>query len=453
MKKNCAIPLVCLVFIAACANKEAAKVNGKVIYESEIAEREKQVDAGLLKQLGKNAVKKSLLDGLIEQQLLLSAIHDSGFEETPGVFEQWPSLKREMSLKYFLNEYLPKKTPLSRSRLKAEYEKKKEMFKSEGQVRARHILVRTGKGNHTDAEAQKLIRSVLGMIKNDGSNFGELAQKYSECPSAKDSGDLGYFDRGQMVQEFEDAAYAMKKGDFTREPVKTVFGYHLIYVEDIKPPTYAPIDDVKSYLSSDMNVADLIAEYGISVYPEALKNATASTAVGAVDKLKVSYTYGEFLAELNSMVGKANAGILLKSEQDAVKAVRELLMGKVLEDKSERMKMSDDADYTRFIGTVYNDYIIREYLNAVVLKHVIVSDADVASVYADPRMKKNLEKQYGTEYRDNPAFRRIKDRDEVLPGIRQQLMNEKKGEAYSKYIASLKAKYPVEILMTFEEKK
>ncbi len=453
MKKNFVIVYICIIAATACAKEEAAKVNGTVIFASEITERVKKVDAKLVKQLGESAVKKSLLDGLIEQQLLLCAIRDAGFEKKPGVLDQWPSLKREMSLKYFLNEYLPGKSPAGKSRLKAEYEKKKEMFKSVGQVRARHILIRTGEHNHADAEAQKLIGSILGSIKSDGSNFGELAQKYSECPSAKESGDLGYFDRGQMVQPFEDAAYAMKKGEYTREPVKTIFGYHLIYIDDVKEPTYASLDDVKSYLQNNLDIADLTAEYGISVDPEALKNPKMSNQVGAIDKLKLSYTYSEFLSELNTMVGKQTVSVLTKNGPDTMKAVRELLMGKVLEDKSRVMKMYDEAEYKHFIGTVYNDFITREYLDTVVLRNISVSDAEVAALYADPQIKKSLEKKFGMEYRDNPAFRQKIDRKEVLPGIRQKLINEEKNDVYAKHIASLKKKYPVEIFMKFEEKK
>ncbi|HIH89305.1 TPA: peptidylprolyl isomerase [Candidatus Bathyarchaeota archaeon] len=83
-------------------------------------------------------------------------------------------------------------------------------------VRASHILV----------EKQSQALKVLEELKA-GADFKELAKKYSTCPSGKKGGDLGQFGRGQMVREFEQAAFALKTGQVS-EPVKTQFGYHLI---------------------------------------------------------------------------------------------------------------------------------------------------------------------------------------------------------------------------------
>jgi len=63
---------------------------------------------------------------------------------------------------------------------------------------------------------------------NKGESFAKTAEKYSECPSRKRGGDLGLFGRGQMVKEFQEAAFALKPGETTKELVKTQFGYHII---------------------------------------------------------------------------------------------------------------------------------------------------------------------------------------------------------------------------------
>ena len=83
-------------------------------------------------------------------------------------------------------------------------------------IRASHILV--------DKQSQAL--QVLEELKA-GRGFEELARKYSTCPSAKRGGDLGFFGRGQMVKEFERAAFALRVGEVS-SPVKTQFGYHII---------------------------------------------------------------------------------------------------------------------------------------------------------------------------------------------------------------------------------
>lgn len=89
-------------------------------------------------------------------------------------------------------------------------------------VRASHILVDTKE----DADA---IREAI----ENGQGFVTMAKRYSKCPSGQQGGDLGYFERGQMVKEFEDAAFSLPVGKVSK-PVHTQFGWHLIKVLDKK---------------------------------------------------------------------------------------------------------------------------------------------------------------------------------------------------------------------------
>ena len=93
------------------------------------------------------------------------------------------------------------------------------------EVQALHILV------NTEDEANQIREEILaGQTKNEVFyNFMNAAKKYSKCPSGKDGGILGYFGRGDMVKPFEEAAFNLPNGQVS-EPVKTQFGYHLIYV-------------------------------------------------------------------------------------------------------------------------------------------------------------------------------------------------------------------------------
>ena len=85
-----------------------------------------------------------------------------------------------------------------------------------GQVRTSHILV------DKHSQAQALISRI-----NDGEDFAKIAREYSTCPSKKKGGDLGFFEKGKMVPEFERAVRSLKVGEIS-EPVKTQFGWHLI---------------------------------------------------------------------------------------------------------------------------------------------------------------------------------------------------------------------------------
>lgn len=90
------------------------------------------------------------------------------------------------------------------------------------QVKASHILVKKR------SQAEKILEEL-----KKGASFAKLAQKYSECPSKKQGGDLGWFGRGKMVPGFEKAAFSLKKGELS-DIVKTQFGYHIIKMNDTR---------------------------------------------------------------------------------------------------------------------------------------------------------------------------------------------------------------------------
>lgn len=90
------------------------------------------------------------------------------------------------------------------------------------QVRASHLLVTT------EEEALKLREEILG-----GKNFADVAAAVSNCPSSANGGDLGFFSRGMMVPEFDEAAFTLKVGELS-EPIQTQFGWHLLIVTDQK---------------------------------------------------------------------------------------------------------------------------------------------------------------------------------------------------------------------------
>jgi len=105
---------------------------------------------------------------------------------------------------------------------------------------ARHILVKT------EEEAKKIIEALKG-LKGEAlkKKFIELAKSKSTGPSGPQGGDLGTFTKGQMVPEFSKAVWALKPGEITTAPVKTQFGYHVIYLEDKKEAQPTPYEKVK----------------------------------------------------------------------------------------------------------------------------------------------------------------------------------------------------------------
>ena len=134
--------------------------------------------------------------------------------------------------------------------INAYYEANKEAFQQEAQVQARHILIAVDE-NAADkdvAAAEKKIKKVLAKAKS-GQDFSKLAKKYSEGPSSSKGGELGWFGRGAMVKPFEEAAFALKKGEVSK-PVRTRFGWHLIKIEDIREAGQKELDQVKDEINS-----------------------------------------------------------------------------------------------------------------------------------------------------------------------------------------------------------
>jgi peptidyl-prolyl cis-trans isomerase C len=144
------------------------------------------------------------------------------------------------------------------------------------EVCARHILL------PTEAEAKAVIAEL-----DKGADFATLARDKTTDPGGKASGgDLGCFTRDEMVKEFADAAFALKKGEMTQTPVKSHFGYHVIKVEDRRPAKAAPFDEVKDNLRYraaheivERKVQELAKEAKIEVFnPDGSKIATRAPA-------------------------------------------------------------------------------------------------------------------------------------------------------------------------------
>jgi peptidyl-prolyl cis-trans isomerase C len=154
-------------------------------------------------------------------------------------------LERMLAVDAFINEELVQKTTVTEDETRDFYDENPNYFTQPEQVRASHILITTNEQDNTEKRETALqkIKEVQTKLKS-GEDFASLAEEYSEGPSSKKGGDLGFFQRGQMVKAFEDAAFALKKGEVS-DIVETSFGYHLIIVTDRKAEMTAPYDSVK----------------------------------------------------------------------------------------------------------------------------------------------------------------------------------------------------------------
>ncbi|MGM0866641.1 MAG: peptidylprolyl isomerase [Bacillota bacterium] len=161
------------------------------------------------------------------------------------------SVKKNVQSFLLTEKLLKDRVSISDDQIKEYFEANKESFAQQEQVEASHILVE-------DEETAKEVKNNL----DNGGDFAELAKEYSTDTSNSESGgELGYFAKGEMVTEFDDKAFAMKKGEIS-EPVKTEFGYHIIKVTDKKDAKEAVLDDHKEEIKDILFDQALQTEYG-----------------------------------------------------------------------------------------------------------------------------------------------------------------------------------------------
>lgn len=220
------------------AGKAVATVNGIAITESDLKLAEDEIgrDLGNLPDPTKRRV---LVEFLIENNLFAKAAESAKLSEG-AAFEERMKYWRNRALRdaYFDKEI---NSSVSDQAAKTYYDDQVKGLKPKEEVEARHILV------DTEEKAKELKKKI-----DEGADFAALAKENSNDPGTKDEGGkLGYFSTGQMVPAFEQAAFALKKGEVSA-PVKSQFGWHLIKLEDRRqkpPPTF---DEVKDRILASM---------------------------------------------------------------------------------------------------------------------------------------------------------------------------------------------------------
>lgn len=151
------------------------------------------------------------------------------------------------------------KMTVSDAEIRADYEARKGSFAVPEQVTVSHILVASEAGAEADAKAKAKAESLLARVKA-GEDFAKLARENTDDPSGKENGgELPPFGRGQMVPEFEQAAFEMAPGEI-RGPVKTPFGYHIIRLTAKRPAGTRPLEEVRANLAADLAEKKAVAE-------------------------------------------------------------------------------------------------------------------------------------------------------------------------------------------------
>ena len=225
------ITLQAPVFAADAKDPVVAKVGDVEIHQSELTLAIANLDPQL-GQLPDDQKKVAALSASIDVKLLSQKAAAEKLDQTPDFQAHMAYLRdRELHNAYFKAHVAD---AITDDEVKARYDKEVAALPKQEEVHARHILVKT------EDEAKAVIKEL-----DAGKDFAELAKEKSTDPNKADGGDLGYFGHGRMVKEFEDAAFALPVGTYTKTPIKTDFGWHVIKVEDKRAAPPPPFDQVK----------------------------------------------------------------------------------------------------------------------------------------------------------------------------------------------------------------
>ena len=178
--------------------------------------------------------KEAILNELISLELMRQEGEKKGLASQPVVVALIDQQKRSAIASANISEFM-KANKASDEDARKVYDEK--MATPGDEYKARHILLKTRE------DAAAVIAALEG-----GADFSELAKEKSTGPSGKNGGELGWFSPGQMVKPFSDAAAALEVGSYTKEPVETQFGWHVIILDDKRAITPPPFEDVRDRL-------------------------------------------------------------------------------------------------------------------------------------------------------------------------------------------------------------
>lgn len=285
-----ALVLLAVVVVAGCSGKDVvATINGEKITSQELDKRVEEAKVSYEQQgmdfSGDNGtsllenLRKGILEEMINNKLILQEAKKMSVLSAEQVQEKISTFKQQFSSEEEYNQYIAQLEmseediayilnmqdqlakdlpPLTEADVKTYYEENKEQLGQPEQLQVRHVLFFVDEGDkgypvqHTDAEAKQLAQDVIDQLQQ-GKDFSQLASEKSEDSGTKTEGGLYTFSKGEAVEEFEAAAFALKDGEYTQSPVKTDYGYHVIKREKLTPAVVPLFEEIKDQLTVQMN--------------------------------------------------------------------------------------------------------------------------------------------------------------------------------------------------------
>lgn len=220
-------------------SRVVATVGNETIMEADIEALMQEIPEQARQQYASPEGRRELVSGLAEIKMLSLEARKQGLDKSPEMSRRI-ELMGEQLLARELATSAVKKISVSDEDISAYYNDNPEEFVAGPRAKLSHILV--------DSEEKAL--SVLARLKK-GEDFAALARELSTCPSSQRGGDLGWAEKGMMVPEFENVAFALEKGQRS-EVVKTSFGYHVIRCDDAEQQRQIALDEARGKIEQQL---------------------------------------------------------------------------------------------------------------------------------------------------------------------------------------------------------
>ena len=227
--------------VVAIVNGEQVHRSDVVLYHQSLPQQYRQLPIELL--------YPQLLESLVQRKYVAQAARALDLHDDGALRKRMAWLEESLLHEAYLDRHVDE--ALNEERLRDAYDRMIAEREREEEVHARHILV------ETEDEAKEVVAALAR-----GADFAATAKERSIGPTASSGGDLGYFTKGNMVPEFAEAAFAMRRAEISKEPVQTQYGWHVIMIVDRRealPPSYEESVDSLSEQETRVVVGELLA--------------------------------------------------------------------------------------------------------------------------------------------------------------------------------------------------
>jgi peptidyl-prolyl cis-trans isomerase C len=215
-----------------------ARVNGTELHKSDVEAAQHALPPQVQK-MPMEQIYPALLNQLVGGILLTEEARKDKLADDPEVKRRMARAADRVMQEAYIDRIIKEST--TDDKLRQRYEEDRKSAPPKEEVSARHILV----------ASEEEAKAIIGQL-DKGADFATLAKEKSTDPAKDTGGDLGFFAKDEMVPEFADAAFKLKKGEYTKAPVHTQYGWHVIKLDDRREASAPSFDDSKEELTNEV---------------------------------------------------------------------------------------------------------------------------------------------------------------------------------------------------------